>query len=229
MIRGRTYGRLCAACGMAAFLLTACDTIQGKVAVGTLGAALYGAQVPGHEIEQVYYLGAFDPQDQVPPMMYRIRVRGQASVINSTKFASGWVPAQFVDSLATRFGFNFEKKNKGTKKGRLVQIDTAEEKFLADLKTGRRLIQFGPEGFREVPKDHRLVIVMGASPDAFFEAIDKTLGNFAKAQKDAEAPGSAQARADIFKSLLQVQTHGKKLEGIEDTFKAHTTPAGAKK
>jgi hypothetical protein len=35
---------------------------------------------------------------------------------------------------------------------------------------------FGPEGFREAPRDHRLVIVMGSSPQKFFSAVDSALG-----------------------------------------------------
>ena len=44
---------------------------------GTLGLTLVGAVTPSHEIQQIYYLGAFDPQGQVPPTVYRIRVHGK--------------------------------------------------------------------------------------------------------------------------------------------------------
>ena len=42
-------------------------------------------------------------------------------------------------------------------------------------------MMFGPEGFREAPANHRLVVVMGADPSAFFEAVDQTLGVIAQA------------------------------------------------
>ena len=38
--------------------------------------------------------------EQVPPSVYRVRVKGQASFLSATKFASGWVPADLVDSLS---------------------------------------------------------------------------------------------------------------------------------
>src|SRR6266850_8359765 len=41
------------------------------------GITAAGGRSPGHEIEQVYYLGVFDPQDQVSPAVYRVTVHGQ--------------------------------------------------------------------------------------------------------------------------------------------------------
>src|SRR5688572_8621385 len=47
-----------------------------KIAAGALvGGAIIGSQLPSSDIEQVYYLGVFDPQDQLPPTLYRVRVR----------------------------------------------------------------------------------------------------------------------------------------------------------
>ena len=43
--------------------------------------------------------------------------------------------------------------------------------------SGRRLMMFGPEGFREAPRNHRLVVVMGSSPEKFFSAVDEALGH----------------------------------------------------
>src|SRR4051794_16313012 len=56
-------------------------------------------QSPAQEIQQVYYLGVFDPQEQVPPAVYRITVHGQGSAMSFVRFASGWVPAPLIDSL----------------------------------------------------------------------------------------------------------------------------------
>ena len=125
-----------------------------------MGATLLGANSPSQEIQQIYYLGTFDPQGQLPPTIYRIRVHGQASFISFIRFASGWVPAHFIDSLSSSVNF---KEQKSTS----VSIDKGASETLAKLSTGRRLMQFGPEGFREAPRDHRLVIVMGCVPYRF--------------------------------------------------------------
>ena len=69
---------------------------MGGLALGTA----YLAASPSNEIEQVYYIGIFDPQEQLPPQVYRIRVRGQASAFSRTRFASGWVRAEIADSLS---------------------------------------------------------------------------------------------------------------------------------
>src|ERR1700678_724775 len=61
-----------------------------------------GAVSPTTEMEQVYYLGVFDPNEQVPSTIYRVRVHGQSSMWNSARFASGWVPAKLIDSLGSQ-------------------------------------------------------------------------------------------------------------------------------
>lgn len=155
-------------------------TTNAAIAGGVVGVTLVGAQSPGQEIEQTYYLGVFDPQDQLPPEVYRVTVHGQASAISGMKFGSGWVPAQFVDSLGTRASFSHDTDD--------IALTAGEEKQLATLKTGRRLLMFGPEGFREAPKDHRLVIIMGASPEKFFQAIDTSLGMISQVQKAKASP-----------------------------------------
>src|SRR5947208_52474 len=83
-------------------LESGCATPYQNAALGVAGATVAGAYSPGHEIEQIYYLGVFDPQEQIPPTIYRITVHGQASVISGTEYASGWVPAQLIDSLNSR-------------------------------------------------------------------------------------------------------------------------------
>jgi hypothetical protein len=42
-------------------------------------------------------------------------------------------------------------------------------------------MMFGPEGFREAPANHRLVLVMGSSPEKYFEAVDTVLGTVSQA------------------------------------------------
>jgi len=168
--RMMTVGALAAVTAALCLAQAGCGTLtlEQNVAAGALGTTLLGARTPAQEIEQIYYLGVFDPQEQVPPTVYRVRVHGQASLISGMKFASGWVHANLIDSLGSHIEFD--------KDGGRVSITKGSKDELAALQTGRRLILFGPEGFREAPKDHRLVIVMGSSPDKYFEALDKSLG-----------------------------------------------------
>jgi hypothetical protein len=162
------------------------------------GATLYASQAPTNEIEQIYYLGAFDPQDQVPPTIYRVTVRGQSSALSQMKFASGWVQASLIDTLQSRVGFAADSD-----KTTIDQAAAAGESPTG-LKIGRRLMLFGPEGFREAPRDHRLVIVMGASPDKFFASLDQSLGFIQKLDSKGVDPAiardltlaAARARAD---------------------------------
>lgn len=138
------------------------------------GTTAYLSQAPANEIEQVYYLGVFDPQDQVPPTIYRLTVRGQASALSQMKFGSGWLHSSLIDSLETKASFSRDSDRASIEKP--SAFSKSDDSLHAQgLKTGRRLVLFGPEGFREAPKDHRLVIVMGASPDKFFGAMDQAL------------------------------------------------------
>ncbi|MCH7936672.1 MAG: hypothetical protein IH994_06230 [Proteobacteria bacterium] len=198
--------------------LAGCDSLEKNIVLGAVGATLYGARTPSHEIQQVYYLGSFDPQEQLPPTIYRVRVHGQASILSSTKFASGWVPAEVVDSLNTNIGFDVNDRKKPN-----VKITKGEED-LSKLETGRRLMQFGPEGFREAPKDHRLVIVMGASPKAFFEGISNALGQVSTLKK--ERVHSA-LRTQLFDDLITLRNRQQKLDALEKEISALTAAKGA--
>ncbi len=181
--------------------------LAGGIVVGT--AIL--AQSPANEIEQIYYLGVFDPREQVPPTVYRIRVHGQASAISNTKFASGWVKADLIDSLQSKVGFEAE--------GGGVEVTGAENGGGA-IKTGRRLMVFGPEGFRESPTDHRLVIVMGASPQAFFQAIDDSLGVIAEVQQEQLESALAQ---DLFQELQRVRAERIRLVDLQADLREEAT------
>lgn len=164
---------------LTASLNTGCNALPQNIALGAAIATAVGAVIPGHDIEQVYYLGSFDPQEQVPPALYRVRVRGQASIISWMSFGSGWVPAELVDSLGSSVEINKAD-------GKIVMTKASHDQ-LSTLKIGRRLMQFGPEGFREVPKDHRLVIVMGSNPENFFAAMDEALGAVSQAKVDQDS------------------------------------------
>ncbi len=154
--------------GLVCLSLAACGSTRSNLAA-TAGATLYAAIAPSSEIEQIYYLGAFDPLEQVPPTIYRVRVRGQASTLSNTRFASGWVPAPLIDSLGGSVAFQGEKKTQ-------VTLTKADDAYESVLPVGRRMIMFGPEGFRESPANHRLVIVMGSDPDKFFQGMDQAVG-----------------------------------------------------
>ncbi|ELX12695.1 hypothetical protein Jab_1c13100 [Janthinobacterium sp. HH01] len=150
--------------------LTGCATAAKTnqlVAASTVGLL---SVAPTTNIGQTYYLGVFDPREQLPPTIYRLRVSGQASALSSTSFASGWVRADLVDSLSGRVDADKDTVRGTDENGPRVKLDDDKSSL------NRRLIMFGPEGFREAPKNHRLVVVMGSSPDAFFGAVDNALG-----------------------------------------------------
>ena len=152
-------------------VLTSCASPWSAVAgVLTLGL---GAAVPGHRIEQTYYVGIVDPLDQVPPSLYRITLRGEASVVSNVRLQSGWVQADLVDTLGTKIGFDDDGNLEFTR----------ADGNTATLKPGRGMWLFGPEGFRQAPRDHRLVIMMGADPSAFFDAVSEAMGELSTAHQ----------------------------------------------
>jgi hypothetical protein len=177
---------------------------QGMIG-GTVGgvtlSTLLGARSPTHEIQQVYYLGVFDPREQVPPSIYRLTVHGQSSFMSATKFASGWVPAAMADSLDSHIQFN--------QKSEKLEFSSGDNK-IEKLQTGRRLVLFGPEGFREAPKDHRLVIVMGSSPEAYFQAVDEALGVMAGLIKESTRTPQAEDRL-IIEEIMKIGDEQKSL------------------
>lgn len=192
-----------------------CGTLGGTVAAGGLAATLLGGRTPGQDLEQTYYLGVFDPQEQVPPSVYRVRVRGQASILSRMSFASGWVHASLIDSLGTSIGFNSDS-------GR-VEITKAGEDSLGGITTGRRMVVFGPEGFREAPKDHRLVIVMGSSPDKFFAAVDETMGVVARAIGERRHDGLNKRILDI---LTRAKAERDRLDALATQVERDITKEG---
>jgi hypothetical protein len=178
-----------------------CTTTTATIAAG-IGGTAFLAHSPNNEIEQIYYLGVFDPQEQVPPTVYRVRVHGQASAFNFTRFSSGWVPADVIDSLGT--SVHFEKA------GRALKIEDAE-KLNNALPTGRKLVLFGPEGFRPAPEDHRLVIVMGSNPEGFFKAIDESLGMVSEVKVQQR---NMKLQQEVFTELLQISNERQRLDEL---------------
>lgn len=178
--------------------LGACESLEGKLALGVGALTAYGAQAPAHEVQQTYYLGVFDPQSQVEPTVYRVRLHGQASAINTVNFASGWLPSIAVDSLGT--SIKWDETN-----GR-VQIVPKGQNAGSEtdgFQTGRRLVVFGPEGFRESPADQRLVVYMGSSPEQYFSAVNEAFGIVADAKQTPESKTAKSALSQEMLDILQ--------------------------
>lgn len=188
-------------------LLSACGSV-GETTGLIAGITAVTGVAPTQEIQQTYYLGVFDPQEQVQPSVYRVRVHGQASLISFVKFQSGWVPAEVADSLSSSISFNKESKD--------LEINLGE-KTAKNFKTGRRLIVFGPEGFRESPRNHRLAIAMGTSPEAYFNAINEALGAIAFATQGA--PNDPNLQRDLFNALEVIATEQQRITDLEHKTK----------
>jgi len=165
--------------------------VAGSV-FGTI-ATSSASQSPSDQMKQTYYLGVFDPLNQIEPVLYRVRIRGQASILSTTRFASGWVPADVVDTLKpAELGDDFE----------VLRFVSADPTF--DSTEGRRLRIVGPEGVRQIPRDHRLVIVSGSDSSAFFEAAESAFSQVVLAadagkrayRLESAAARDAQLRAD---------------------------------
>lgn len=154
----------------AAALSAGCSTVTQTNTLAAVATTIGLGHTPTTNILQTYYLGVFDPREQLPPTIYRIRVQGQASALSTTAFASGWVRADLVDSLSGRVDLDKGQVRLGEDKSNRVRPEDDKSAL------NRRLVMFGPEGFREAPKDHRLVVVMGSSPETFFNSVDRALG-----------------------------------------------------
>ncbi|MFC3122401.1 hypothetical protein [Agaribacter flavus] len=171
------------------------------------GASL-AAISPTNELEQIFYVGMFDPQEQAPQTIYRIRIHGQASFLNDVKFGSGWVKSELVDSLSSQNNLLDEIKSLSGDGSKVFEEELG-------IDSQRKMIAFGPEGFRITPKNHRLVVVMGTSPDAFFQAVDRTMGESAKIQNTTM---SAELVQLLFESLKDVNQQKKQLSLGESKY-----------
>jgi len=54
-------------------LSSGCSSTRDIIAAG-IGGVAFLAHSPNNEIEQIYYLGVFDPQEQVPPTVFLSRL-----------------------------------------------------------------------------------------------------------------------------------------------------------
>lgn len=189
-----------------------CGSPEAAMAVvGAGGVTALGSAAVGHEIQQIYYLGVFDPREQTPSAIFRLTVRGQASAISLARFACGWVPAEVADSLNTDLSFQ---------NGKIVTPSEAERKALGGIETGRRLVLFGPEGFREAPRAHRLVLVMSSNPEKYFKAVSQTLEGLARIQVDRL---DVQANQEILTELKAIHDERLALETLRDDVRRDST------
>jgi hypothetical protein len=192
---------------VAAAALSACATPSVTNTTTALAGIVVAGHTPTTQIEQVYYLGVFDPRDQLPPTIYRVRVKGQASMLSATRFASGWVRAELIDSLSGTVQLPTDPKGGGA-----TVSGSSVERIDPSPFSQRRLVLFGPEGFREAPRDHRLVIAMGASPEKFFTAVDQALGVVARVTQNAGDGGELE-RA-LWQDLAQLRESRLRLESL---------------
>jgi hypothetical protein len=167
---------------------------------GLLGVT---GMMPINEIEQTYYLGVFDPKEQIPPQIYRIRVHGQSS-LGGGQFASGWVPADVIDTL------NLSDTPTTDNSRMLGNAGNADN---GSFLRGRKLVAFGPEGFREVPKDHRLVMVMGNNANEFFNAVSAALGQVTNVKIKAKA---ITLNNEVFLALTGLLNEKQRLADFKD-------------
>lgn len=188
---------------------TANMALRNRQVGGTLAAL---AVTPNADIEQTYYLGSFDPQDQVPPAIYRIRVRGQSSILNQTRFASSWVPAEVVDALTGSISF----KDKDSLAVQAGTVDPGK-----GLSVGRGMVMFGPEGFREAPRNHRLVIIMGSDPEQVEQAFSSALGTIASVKF---GQSGADVDRTIFDLLLKLSEEKDSLRVLQQANQAGGRP-----
>ncbi len=210
-----------AACMVAvSAVLTGCGSVAARNSLLAVAGTAQLGQTPSNTIKQVYYLGVFDPRDQLPPTIYRVRVQGQASALNATKFASGWVRAELVDSLSGQVEFPGEGTKTRPDAANGSGVDVVDKGLL----TGRRLIMFGPEGFREAPKNHRLVVVMGSNPDAFFSAVDQALGVVASVTQGAQA--GPEIEKALWADLVTLREQAQRLDILLDGAKNDYFPGG---
>ena len=193
-------------CSITFSYLVGCSTTEQTIALSAAGATFLGGATPTSEIEQIYYLGIYDERSQLPPEFYRIKVHGQASTLSEMTFGSGWVPAKLVDTLnpdsQARLS-NTDIKSAGQ--------DPCGDNFLQ----GRKLILYGPEGFRRVPDCYRLALVMGSNPSAFFGALDEAMGYIHKAKSEER---NSQLTIQLLKHQSQLHLESSRLEDLEDSL-----------
>ncbi len=161
---------------------------RGSLALWLLsivGPLILGACV-SQDFRQVYYLGVYDPNEDVTQQLYRVSIQGDTAWYSTVKYASGWAPAEAVDALT------------GTLTQDQAGVRLSGEGRDVRLPPGRSLMLYGPEGFRIVPQDHRLVLVMSSDPSEFFKQVQLIAG----AKVEADLSGER----EVLLELLQEES-----------------------
>lgn len=161
---------------------------RGSLALWLLsivGPLILGACV-SQDFRQVYYLGVYDPNEDVTQQLYRVSIQGDTAWYSTVKYASGWAPAEAVDALT------------GTLTQDQAGVRLGGEGRDVRLPPGRSLMLYGPEGFRIVPQDHRLVLVMSSDPSEFFKQVQLIAG----AKVEADLSGER----EVLLELLQEES-----------------------
>jgi len=132
------------------------------------------------KVRTTHYLASFDPEDQVPPELYKIQIRGDASAFSNVKYGSGWVPASQADLLEVDVRQNDQGR---------VEITGNSAKGVS-VTARRRFFEIGPAGVSTQPQDGRFVVVMSANPDYFFQKLGM-LTRFGKDDSAVDASKTA--------------------------------------
>lgn len=195
------FQRIC--CTLLTCFLFSCASGEKntQLAIGT-SLLTAGTKFPSAEVYQVYYLGVYDPINQIPPTFYRITVRGQASFFSDMKFASGWLPAEAIDSLTQ--GVTFKQETQSP----YAEISNGGEKITS---LRRKFVLMGPEGVRENPDNHRLAIIMGASPKNFLAAVDSAMGEILQVNQIEQ---NSELRTKLTQALMQLAKNRNELSKL---------------
>lgn len=141
-------------------------------------ALLLVACVPTR-VHTEHFLGVFDPSEQVPPELYRIKITGKAQWMSKVKYGSGWVPARQADLLVQ--DIRPDEQGKFTISG--------QNSDAVSMAVRRRFFEIGPFAVATEPEDGRFVVVMSSDPDYFF----KKIGLLTRFGKDDSAEASSRA------------------------------------
>ena len=66
-----------------------CGSLEANIVLGAVGGTGLLAQAPGHEIQQVYYLGVFDPHSQAPTEIYTLSLHDALPIFNNVLIITG--------------------------------------------------------------------------------------------------------------------------------------------
>ena len=164
----------------------------------TAGALLSGCNT---QVYTQHYIGVYDVEEQTTQELYRITIKGTATALSKTDYASGWVPSEAADLLGNQIGFD---KDNG-------EIKMSQNKDLLPegriLPPTRRYYEMGPMGVTQNPQDGRFVIVMSSNPDHFFKKM-AALTKYGQEEdgQQAKAGSYAKMTSDLNEKRVKVKS-----------------------